>query len=61
MGNEDHLFVGPVREIVKDNPNLQLEIVDNCGHVVNVEQPEIFNNLAILFIHGQSKSVNGFA
>jgi pimeloyl-ACP methyl ester carboxylesterase len=54
MGSEDHLFVGPAREIVKDNPNLQLEIVANCGHVVNVEQPEAFNEIAIKFIHLQN-------
>jgi pimeloyl-ACP methyl ester carboxylesterase len=53
MGNEDHLFVGPVREIVKDNPNLSLQIVPNSGHVVNVDQPDVFNNLAIAFIKNQ--------
>jgi len=53
MGSEDHLFVGTAKEIVKDNPNLTLEIVDQCGHVVNVEQPEAFNKLAIAFIHKQ--------
>ena len=51
MGSEDHLFVGPAKEIVKDNQNLTLEIVDQCGHVVNVEQSEAFNRLAIAFIH----------
>jgi hypothetical protein len=51
MGSEDHLFVGPAKEIVKGNKNLTLEIVDQCGHVVNVEQPEAFNKLAIAFIH----------
>jgi pimeloyl-ACP methyl ester carboxylesterase len=51
MGSEDHLFVGPAKEIVKGNQNLTLEIVDQCGHVVNVEQPEAFNKLAIAFIH----------
>jgi pimeloyl-ACP methyl ester carboxylesterase len=24
--------------------------VDNCGHVVNVEQPDIFNDFSIAFI-----------
>ncbi len=55
MGSEDHLFVGPAKEIVKDNPNLTLEIVQQCGHVVNVEQPEEFNKLAIAFIHKQGE------
>jgi pimeloyl-ACP methyl ester carboxylesterase len=53
MGSEDHLFVGPAKEIVKGNPNLSLEIVDQCGHVVNVEKPEAFNKIAISFIKNQ--------
>ena len=53
MGSEDHLFIGPAKEIVKDNPNLTLEIVDQCGHIVNVEKPEVFNKIAISFIQNQ--------
>jgi len=60
MGSEDHLFVGPAKEIVKDNPNLQLEIIADCGHVVNIEQPEAFNNLAIHFIQNQPKTIEVF-
>jgi pimeloyl-ACP methyl ester carboxylesterase len=26
-------------------------VIDNCGHVVNVEQPETFNNHTIGFIN----------
>ncbi|MFB1039859.1 MAG: alpha/beta hydrolase, partial [Polaribacter sp.] len=28
-----------------------LFVIDNCGHVVNVEQPERFNNHTIGFIN----------
>ena len=55
MGSEDHLFIGPAKEIVKDNPNLTLEIVDQCGHIVNVEKPEVFNKIAISFIQNQGQ------
>ncbi|MBM3164431.1 MAG: alpha/beta hydrolase [Bacteroidetes bacterium] len=54
MGSEDHLFVGPAKDIVHGNPNMQLEIVQDCGHVVNVEQPEAFNKIAIEFIQQQA-------
>jgi pimeloyl-ACP methyl ester carboxylesterase len=54
MGSEDHLFVGPARDIVHGNPKLQLEIVQDCGHVVNVERPEAFNKIAIEFIQKQA-------
>lgn len=50
MGSEDHLFLGPAKDIVKRNKNLILEIVPNCGHVVNVEQSEVFNEVSIAFI-----------
>jgi pimeloyl-ACP methyl ester carboxylesterase len=50
MGSEDHLFLPPVMEIVKKNQAATLKVVDNCGHVVNVEQPDIFNDHSIAFI-----------
>jgi pimeloyl-ACP methyl ester carboxylesterase len=54
MGSEDHLFLPPVEEIVKINNAATLKVVDNCGHVVNVEQPDIFNNYSIEFIRVNS-------
>ena len=50
MGSEDHLFIGPAIKVVENNPNLSIEIVEDCGHVVNIEKPKIFNRLAIDFI-----------
>lgn len=50
MGSEDHLFLPPVKRIVEDHSRSVLEIVKECGHVVNVEQPEIFNRLSINFL-----------
>lgn len=51
MGEEDYLFLPSVKQIVKKNPNFaNLVVVPNCGHVVNVEKPEFFNNTTINFI-----------
>ncbi|TMM29823.1 alpha/beta hydrolase [Polaribacter aestuariivivens] len=50
MGSEDHLFLPSIKRIVKIHKTSSLFVVDNCGHVVNVEQPETFNNQAINFI-----------
>jgi pimeloyl-ACP methyl ester carboxylesterase len=50
MGSEDHLFLPPVREIVQKNTATLLKIIENCGHVVNIEQPELFNQHSIDFI-----------
>lgn len=50
MGEEDHLFLPPVREVVRHHRFSELEVVPESGHVVNVDQPEVFNRLTIGFI-----------
>ena len=51
MGAEDHLFLPSIKNIVKKHVTSSLFVIDNCGHVVNVEQPEMFNNETIGFIN----------
>jgi pimeloyl-ACP methyl ester carboxylesterase len=51
MGSEDHMFLEPVKKIVISNPKMSLSIVPNCGHVVNIEKADIFNEISINFIH----------
>ncbi len=51
MGEEDHLFLQPVRELVKDNEMASLITIKNSGHVCNVDQPVAFNEHAIRFIN----------
>ncbi|MGA1544929.1 MAG: alpha/beta fold hydrolase, partial [Saprospiraceae bacterium] len=50
MGEEDHLFLPSIEKLVPNHLFSSLHVVKNCGHVVNVEQPAIFNTLAINFI-----------
>tara|TARA_R110002126_G_C10489807_1_gene503462 strand:- start:10996 stop:11775 length:780 start_codon:yes stop_codon:yes gene_type:complete len=50
MGAEDHLFLPSIKNIVSKHITSSLFVVDNCGHVVNVEQPEAFNTQTIRFI-----------
>ena len=50
MGRQDHLFVDDAIEMVKMEKNGQLEIIENCGHIVNIEQAELFNAKAIHFL-----------
>jgi len=47
MGGEDYLFLPSVKKIVQAHENSSLLLIEHCGHVVNVEQPEIFNRLVI--------------
>lgn len=50
MGSEDYLFLPPVKKIVKEHNQSFLEVVEKCGHVVNVEKPEVFNRLSLQFL-----------
>jgi pimeloyl-ACP methyl ester carboxylesterase len=50
MGSEDYMFLEPVKRMVTMHKNSFLEILDNCGHVVNMDQSDAFNRVAIDFI-----------
>jgi pimeloyl-ACP methyl ester carboxylesterase len=50
MGEEDLMFLESVKKIVKEHKLSILNIVKACGHVVNVEQPETFNELSLQFL-----------
>lgn len=55
MGERDHMFLPMVDNLVKKHLNSKLEIINNSGHVCNIDQPEIFNQRSIQFI----KSISG--
>ena len=50
MGAQDHMFLPSITRLVKDHKSSTLEVIPNCGHVVNVEQPKIFNQKVIAFM-----------
>lgn len=56
MGSEDHLFLAPVKRLVENDQFSTLNIVEDCGHVVNVDKPRIFNQLSIAFIENYTSS-----
>jgi pimeloyl-ACP methyl ester carboxylesterase len=52
MGEEDYMFLPSVRQVVEKHfKTSKLFVIANCGHVVNVEQPNVFNENVISFIH----------
>jgi len=53
MGEEDHLFLPAIKKIVEIHLKSTLLIIENCGHVVNIEQAKIFNQKSIQFIKNQ--------
>lgn len=50
MGEEDYLFIPPVEKVVREYEGFTLEIIQNSGHVCNIDQPESFNTRAEAFI-----------
>jgi len=50
MGREDYMFLPSIKQISKSQKLSQLSVVENSGHVVNVDQPIEFNNRTISFI-----------
>jgi len=51
MGDEDYMFLPPIRTIIeKNNKEETLAIIEDSGHVCNVDQPEKFNEISVSFI-----------
>ena len=51
MGDEDYMFLPPVARMVERHTRFtRLEVIPESGHVVNVDRPELFNELSIGFI-----------
>ncbi len=50
MGGEDYLFLPAVKKVVQEHSACSLLTIEYCGHVVNVEQPHIFNHLVIDYV-----------
>lgn len=54
MGEQDHLFLPSIKEVISKHMSAQLHVIQNCGHVVNVEQPKEFNDKVISFLRLQA-------
>jgi pimeloyl-ACP methyl ester carboxylesterase len=50
MGDQDVMFLEHVKNLVRDHKKSFLQILEKCGHVVNVEKPDQFNKLSLAFI-----------
>lgn len=50
MGSEDHMFLPSITQLVKNHKSSELFVVPQCGHVVNVEQPKIFNEKVLAYL-----------
>lgn len=59
QGKEDHMFLRDLLEAPNSQQKI-IEVIPNCGHVVNIEKPELFNVLAVGFIRKVISQSAGF-
>ncbi len=50
MGKEDYIFLQAAKSFVQNQKSVRLEIIENAGHICNIDQPEAFNTSAFNFI-----------
>lgn len=50
MGSEDHMFLPSISKLVKNHLSSRLIVVQNCGHVVNIDQSEEFNSKVLGYL-----------
>jgi pimeloyl-ACP methyl ester carboxylesterase len=50
MGGEDHMFLPAARQLAAQHRMAVLRVIERCGHVCNLEQPDLFNRISIEFM-----------
>ena len=50
MGEEDYMFLPPLKQITRRHKHCILKIIENSGHVCNIDRPDLFNLFSISFI-----------
>jgi len=57
MGEEDHMFLPSIKKLVVRHKTVELKVIPNSGHVVNIDQPHVFNTTVMNFLD-QFKSLS---
>ncbi|MBK8628033.1 MAG: alpha/beta hydrolase [Saprospiraceae bacterium] len=50
MGEQDYMFLDPIKKMIKDVQSAALLVVAECGHVVNIEKAQVFNDEVIEYL-----------
>lgn len=53
MGNQDYLFLSHAKAYAALHQNASISVIPNCGHVVSIEQSEIFNKTCLSYLAQQ--------
>ncbi|WP_051189109.1 alpha/beta fold hydrolase [Halalkalibacillus halophilus] len=61
MGEEDHVFMKGARHAVHHDPHANLYIVEDSGHVCNIDQAHEFNDKVISFVDDHASESQGIS
>jgi pimeloyl-ACP methyl ester carboxylesterase len=50
MGEQDYMFLPSIKALSEKHVSSFLQVIPDCGHVVNIEKPIIFNEMSIYFL-----------
>lgn len=52
MGGEDYIFLQAAKRYVRTQTQARFHVIEDCGHICNVEKPQEFNKVASDFLFG---------
>jgi len=58
MGEQDHMFLPSIKKLSDAHHQSTLQVVPNCGHVVNIEQPLAFNYRVLKFLKSPQEFIS---
>lgn len=50
MGDEDHMFLPAARNLARKHSRSAIRVIERCGHVCNIQEPELFNRFSLEFL-----------
>lgn len=57
-GDEDHCFIDDVKSIAAKMKNMELAVIEKCGHVCTIEKWSSFNHIALNYLDSHKKRKN---
>jgi pimeloyl-ACP methyl ester carboxylesterase len=57
VGKQDHMFLKPALAYAQRFQNIQIQIIERCGHLVSLEKAEAFNAHCKIFFEKIAKSI----
>ena len=52
MGEMDFVFLESAKEFVENQPNVELALIPEVGHICNIEDAPVFNRVSLEFLKG---------